>query len=346
MDKLFDSHWVLRITALILAILLFIYVKAQMDDGKNTGPNVEMDIITAVPLEAYYDTENLIVTGLPKTVDVTLEGPVQLVLQAKLKRDFKVFVDLSELLIGKHTVTIQTENFSEKLEVSIDPKIVDIVIEEKVTEEVRIEPEMNNRLIAEGFIISNMSADPGTVFVTGAKSVIEDISYVKATVSAEGGLKSSFEQEAAVKVLDSNLNKLDVTIDRETVKVKVDIKEYSRKVPLLIRQKGTPIEGVRVNNLTSNTETIEVFGPKSIIDSLTELVVEFDISEIQQSGSYDVQLNVPNGATRLSTEKVKVNANITKTTVNTEEEPPVEDNTEETNTDETNPEDETTQNGE
>ena len=64
----------------------------------------EVDIITQVPLEVYYDTENLIVTGLPKTVDVTIEGPRQIVLKAKLTKDFKVFVDLNALLIGEHRV--------------------------------------------------------------------------------------------------------------------------------------------------------------------------------------------------------------------------------------------------
>ena len=50
------------------------------------------------------------------------------------------------------------------------------------------------------------------------------LNYVKATVSAERNTKSSFEQEAPVKVLDRNLNKLDVLINPETVNVKVDIK--------------------------------------------------------------------------------------------------------------------------
>lgn len=142
MDKLFDSHWALRVVALILAILLFFYAKAQLDSGQSTGINPEMDIITDVPLEAYYDSENLIVSGLPETVDVKIEGPRQLVLEAKLRKDFKVFVDLNSLLIGEHTVTIQHENLSEKLDVTIDPKVVDIVIEEKVTKEVSVDPNL------------------------------------------------------------------------------------------------------------------------------------------------------------------------------------------------------------
>ncbi|SOC24676.1 YbbR domain-containing protein [Ureibacillus xyleni] len=336
MDKLFDSYWVLRVTALILAVLLFFYVKAQMDTSEQaTSANSQMDIITAVPLEVYYDSENLIVSGLPKTVDVTIEGPMAIVLQTKLKRDFKVFVDLNSLMIGRHRVTIQHENFSEKVDVTIDPKIVDIVIEEKVTKELRIDPEMNNGLIAEGYELISMNPEPSTVFVTGAKSVIEDISYVKATVTGEKGINASFEQEAAVKVLDSSLNKLEVTIEPEAVNVKVDIREYSREVPVIIRQRGTPPEGITINSLRPDTELIRVYGPKSIIDALSELPVEFDISDIENSGSYEVDLVAPNGTTKLSTKKIKINANVTKdnnTETNEPVEQPVEENVEETDT--------------
>ena len=72
-------------------------------------------------------------------------------------------------------------------------------IEEKVTQEFRVDPEMNNRLIDEGYILKGMTSNPTTVFVTGAKSAIESISYVKATVTGEQGLNQPFSQEAAVK---------------------------------------------------------------------------------------------------------------------------------------------------
>ncbi|MDI7742675.1 CdaR family protein [Lysinibacillus fusiformis] len=350
MDKLFDSYWALRITALVLAILLFFYAKAQLDDTQNTGSNADMDIITDVPLEVYYDTENLIVSGLPETVDVTIEGPVQIVLKTKLTKDFKVFVDLSSLSIGEHRVTIQHENFSPKLDVTIDPKYLDIAIEEKVTEEVKVEPEFNNSLIAEGYELTGMKVEPSTVFVTGAKSVIESISYVKATVNSDKGITESFSKDANVKVLDSSLNKLDVTIEPETVNVSVDVKPYSRKVPLTVRQTGKPMDGVTINSVTSQTKVIEVFGPKSIIDPITRLEVEFDISEIQKSGAYEVKIPLPNGVTKLSKNTIEVQADVTKAETETKDEPaaagqdPEPGTTEpedETNDGETTPEEET-----
>ncbi|NLY79676.1 MAG: hypothetical protein GX072_07235 [Lysinibacillus sp.] len=313
MDKIFDNIWVLRITAFILAILLFFYVKAEMTDKKETTSNSNVDIITDVPLEVYYDSENLIVTGLPETVDVTIEGPMQIVFRTKLQKDFKVFVDLNSLLIGEHRVTIQHENFSPKLDVTIEPSEVDIIIEEKVTQQFKVDPEINNRLIADGYILKSMTAEPSEVIITGAKSVIENISYVKATVTSQEGIKESFTQEANVKVLDNNLNKLDVFIEPEKVNVTVEVIEYSRNIPVTLLRTGTPREGVIVHQLVTDTEYVELFGPKSIIDSLESLVVEFDVSEIESSGNYEVPLELPAGATKLSEETIVVRANVTKT---------------------------------
>lgn len=167
-----------------------------------------------------------------------------------------------------------------------------------------------------------MSVEPSTVLVTGAKSIIDSISYVKATINAEEGINASFEQEADVKVLDSSLNKLDVIIEPTTVNVKVNVRAYSREIPIVVRQTGTPMEGVTINSLSSKIKTIEVFGPKTMIDPLTQLEVEFDVSEITESGVYDVDLVLPKGATKLSAKSIEVQANVTKTTTEPEEETP------------------------
>ncbi|BDH63608.1 hypothetical protein MTP04_37380 [Lysinibacillus sp. PLM2] len=340
MDKLFDSPWILRVTALVLAIVMFFYVKSLLDEGITSTANNHVDILTDVPLEVYYDSDNLIVSGLPETVDVTIEGPLQIVLNTKLQKDYKVFVDLNDLLIGEHSVRIKHEAFSDKLSVKINPETVNIIIEERVTAELRVEPEMNHNLIDEAYVLQGMTAEPSTVFVTGAKSVIGSINYVKATVTGNPGINSSFEQDADVKVLDSNLNKLDVLVEPSKVKVRVDIGEYSKDIPIRLVQTGTPSEDILINRISTTTESVKVFGPKSIVDGLTELVVEFDVTEITETGEYEVNLVVPNGATKVSSETILVQANVTQvaeeepteTEQNNEEEPTeeiIENNTDE-----------------
>lgn len=319
MDKLFDSPWMLRLTALFLAAALFLYIQTEDNRAADSGLSNETDVITNVPLEVYYDSDNFFVTGIPETVDVKISGPTAIVLTTKLEKDYKLFVDLNSLLIGEHSVTIQQENFSKKLNVSIEPKIINVSIEEKITEQFRIEPEMNNRLVAEDFIVNRMSAEPAKVAITGAKSVIDNISFVKATISGEKGLKESFEQEAAVKVLDRDLNKLDVRVNPDKVKVNVEINEYSREVPITLKEIGEPVEGLTIEKLSSEPSRVTVYGAKATVDALEEIIVEVSRKKITESGSYDFKIPLPTGVTKLSQNKLTVYADVSGESVREEE---------------------------
>ncbi|SDN50485.1 YbbR domain-containing protein [Psychrobacillus sp. OK028] len=311
MDKMMNNPWFLRITALILAIALFISVKSEMESDNTNASNNNVDVIRDIPLEVYYDDDNLVVSGPPKTVNVNVEGPSQLVASAKLMKDFKVFVDLRELTIGTHRVPISTENFMEKLNVRTDPQFVDVVIEERISREFNVETDMNESLLAENYVVKSYEVKPQKVTITGAKSVINSIGYVKATISGDQGINKSFEQETTVKVLDLDLNKLDVIVEPSSVQVSVKVEEYSKVVPIALVKQGNPKEGITVNGLTTKTETIRLYGPKPVLDKIQQLNVDVDISKIEKSGSFDLKLAVPEGVTKLSKETIEITGDVT-----------------------------------
>jgi YbbR domain-containing protein len=311
MDKLMDRPWFLRVTALVLAIILFFSVQAE--DEKKTGSTIgdTKDIIRDVELYAPYDETNLVVTGLPETVDVTIDGPSNLVQSTKLLKDFTLKVDLQDLELGRHTVEIKTENLSDKLDVKLDPETVDIVIEEKVSKQFPVEPEFNERLLAEGYNAVKKGVEPSTIQVTGAKSVVEAISFVKVSVSGEPGIKKSFEQKGSVRVLDRDLNKLDVEIDPKDVSVKVEVEENNKEVPIVLRQRGTPEDNIMIDSVFSDMKTVKIYGPAKTLDSIEEIRVDVDISKVKESGTIEINIPKPKGVSKLSEDKIKVNISVT-----------------------------------
>ncbi|MET0785138.1 MAG: CdaR family protein, partial [Paenisporosarcina sp.] len=311
MDKLMDSPWFLRITALLLAMFLFLSAKSG-DESLNAANNGTMtDVIRDIPVEVYYDDDNLVVTGVPETVDMTIEGPSSLVQTAKQLKDFTVFVDLRNLNMGEHEVLVQVENLYEKLDSNLDPAYIDVSIEEKVTKELRVDPEFNDRLLAENFVVSSMKSNPERIQITGAKSVVESISYVKATVVGDHGLNETFTQKASVKVLDKDLSKLNVIIEPTEVEVTVEIEEYSREIPISLQQTGTIKDGVVINELTPKTKTVRAFGNKAVIDNIDTLIVDVDVSALETPGTLKVKIPVPKGVTRISKEEIEVEADVT-----------------------------------
>ncbi|TWT24916.1 YbbR-like domain-containing protein [Planomicrobium sp. CPCC 101110] len=313
MDKMMDNPWFLRITALLLAFLLFFSVKADDNAANPVETTTMTEEIEDVKLEVYYDNTSLMVSGVPETVDLTITGPSSIVQTARQIKDFTLFVDLRELPIGKHQVPIQTENLSEQLRVRVDPSVVEVTIEERVTEEFRIDPEMNERLLKEGFVLDSMEANPKTVTVTGPKSVIDAISFVKATVTGEQNLSKPFTAESNVRVLANDLTKLEnVTIEPEIVSVNVNIEEYSKEVPVTIKQNGEPKQGIAIESLESSSETVQIYGPKSAVDQVDEYVVEINAGVITATDTdVEIELKPPAGTSSVKPGKVTVKAEIT-----------------------------------
>ncbi|EIM08448.1 hypothetical protein A1A1_00080 [Planococcus antarcticus DSM 14505] len=309
MDKMMDNRWFLRITALLLAFLLFFTVQAEDSPTGTTDTSRTSEIIEDVELEVYHDN-SLMVSGVPKTADLHLNGPVSIVQTARQLEDFTLFVDLRNLPMGEHQVPIQTENLSEQLNIRVDPEFVNVVIEERVSQEFRIDPEINERMLADGFTLESVAVDPETVTVTGPKSMIDAISFVKATVSGEQGVKESFTTAARVRVLAEDLTKLEsAEIEPQEVEVAVEVVEYSKVVPVRIEPIGEAGAGITINGWSTSTEEVRIFGPETVVDELTEYVVEVDAASVTATDStVDVELKVPSGASAVSPGQVTVEA--------------------------------------
>lgn len=319
-DKLMDRPWFLRFTALALAIILFFSVQAENEEKKGSTIGDSHDILRDVPVEVLFDNENSVVTGVPKTVNMSIDGPSSLVQSTKLLKDFTLKVDLRSKTMGRHTVKIDTENLSDKLDVRLDPAYVDVVIEEKVTKTFPVDTEFNERLLAEGYNAVKKEVEPATIQVTGAKSVVEAINFVKVSATGETGINKSFEQKARVRVLDRDLNKLNVTIDPEEVTVKVEVKENSKEVPVVLRQRGTPGENIVIDSVFTDTKTVTIYGPQKTLESIDELRLDVDISKVKESGTVEINLPKPKGVSKLSETEIKVNISVT--VMNGEDPPP------------------------
>ncbi|MET3574431.1 CdaR family protein [Bhargavaea ullalensis] len=307
MDKFMDNPWFLRGIAFLLAVLLFLVVKTEEDSAGRAAAGTDIAVLQDVPVEVFYDDENLVVTGVPESVTLTIEGPANIVQTTRALKDFTLFVDLRSLVMGAHTVKIQHENLSDKLDVRIEPDTVDVVIEERITREFRVDPELNERLLADNYMINSIETDPSTVMVTGAKSIIDSISFVKASISAEGGIDGPIEQQARVRVLDRELNKLNVDVEPAEVTVKADIAQYTRSVPVTLRGTGKPPEGVTVSEMVPSSDTVKVSGPKSVIDKLEYVPVDVDLAKVTGTGKLTVDVPKPSGVTKVSPGKIDVN---------------------------------------
>ena len=313
MDKFMSSTWFVRGASLTIAVLLFISVNFEIKSDKkvleiSTSPEINTVTIEDVPVEVYYDTENLVVSGIPDSVDVTLKGAKSLLTAAKNQRDFTVYVDLSDpnITLGKRTVTFKTANLNEKLIATIDPEYVEVTIQEKVTKEFSIDAEYNHSVLQDGYLAEEPVVKPQTVKITGTKESIDQISYVKAIIDLNQGVKETVSREATVQALDRNLNKLDVTIQPASVDVTLQVSIPDKKVKINPVQKGEAKDGLTIKSISVEPKEVTLYGKQTDLDKIDEINLDVDVTKV--TGDAEVELNLPEleNVKDMSTSTVKV----------------------------------------
>lgn len=310
MDKITSSGWFMKVGAFVIAFLLFISVNSKPGNITSTQSTEGSTLIDEVPVEIYYDTDNLIVSGAPDTVGITLEGPESIVMATRNKMDFEIYIDLSNAEIGSQRATIGVKGLSDKLNYQLTQAYADIDVEEKVTEEYKVEAEFDESVLGEGYQAGTPIIDPSKVKITGAKSVVNQIAIVKAAVSTNGNLTKDINTEAAVQAYDANMNKLDVTIKPASVNITINISSPSKEVTLKAVQKGTEPKGIAIENIKLDTNKVTIYGDVSVLDKVKEIEVPVDISNIKEDTTLELPVSLPDGVVGSSTDTVKVTIDV------------------------------------
>lgn len=315
MDKLMDNRWFMKAIALALAFLL--YSAVPDDESKTNEVNVpgeqNTETIQDVPVKSYYDTENLVISGVPNTVDVTIQGPLPNVQAAKALKNFEVYVDLDGIKIGNHTVPLKIKDINNKLGVQIDPAYANITVQERVTMEFKVEAEYDTALLEEGYEAEQPVVEPSTVKITGAKDTIERITYVKATLDIKDQINRSVTKEAKVRVLDQELNKLDVVVEPETVQVTIPVKSGKKTVPIKIVQKGSLSESIDLESIEIlDLDEAIIVGPEELLEKTESVRVEVDMDKITEDTTLILPVIISEGITKVTPQTVEVKVDVTR----------------------------------
>ena len=322
MDNWFQSKWFVRIISLAFAILLYVFVTIEVEVEPSedvdapgfTESKKEVEVLEDIPVDVKIDSDKYVVSGVPEEVEVSLEGPVSVLTPVVRQKNFTTYIDLTELSEGPHTVEIQHENIPKELSAYIDPKEIDIKIEERATETFDIQAELiNEDLVPVGYEVGTPELNVEEVLVVGSKSTIEEISLVKAYLDVANEKESIKNRELPVNVYDSDGNKLQVNVKPESVIASVKVDKPSKEVNLKISTEGNVSQGSTLKSLTPEIENIMIYGKKADLDEIDEISSDpIDLSEINESTEMNVKLDVPDNVS-ISQKKVKVDIELKKT---------------------------------
>ena len=315
LERLMGKKQTLIVISLILALAVFFII----DSEGNTMIDQYAEILYNQPVTATYNEEAYVVEGLPDDVDITLVGQKRHIFLAKQSPNGGVTVDLTGLKPGQHKVTLKYTQQLKSIDYRLDPSTVTVTIYDKVsttkslTYDILHQDNLDTKLN-----IDSVELDRSEVIVKGAEYKLDKVATVRALVDVDEFAK----QEAGELTIDNipliaydtNGKVVDVEIVPKTVTAKVTISSPSKEVPIEIVPKGDLAFGKAIRSLSSNIDSVTVYGSEEALDRLDSLEVEVDVTGLEDDKEYTVTLKRPNGITEISEKTITVNVTLDDST--------------------------------
>ncbi|WP_404450918.1 hypothetical protein LG329_11300 [Virgibacillus necropolis] len=315
MDNWFKSKWFVRIISLAFAILLYVFVSLTLYDNQSENDSRfslndsdDIETIENFPVDIQINEEKYVVSGVPEYVTVQLQGSPGVLVPAVRQQSFDVYVDLEELGAGEHTVEVKYANVPNNLGVYIEPKEIDVVIEERSSEEFSVNVDfINTDKLPDGFELGSSEVEPKTVTITSSNEIIDRIGIVKVFVDVAGLEESINSREVPVNVYDSQGNELNVNIEPQNVIVSAELLNPSKTVPVAVPTTGKLPEDYKLSSIKANVDEVEVFATSAVLEGIEKVSTEeINLSDITESQTIETKLTLPDGASVPKTEVVEV----------------------------------------
>lgn len=303
--KMTEKNKALKLVALLIAIVLWLYVGTQEDP------------IAQHTYEVTVEVQNLPVDKTAalgqETVQVRVMGR-QDRLNALNGSDFKAYVDLSDAEKGESEVPVKVQLPSEVYFARVEPQSVDVLVSDRDGSNMDVDI-VTTGTLPDGITIEDMSVSPKSVFVTGDQDDLDRVDKVGVAVDLSNVFDDS-KIEAEVEfydvsgniIEDADLEALPGTV---TLTTKVSKSNIEKSVPIQANLVGQLPSGVQMDSIDIYPETATVSGSPEELAKVDSVATEaIDISKITETTQLTVKLA---GDTVSDPKSVTVTLNVSST---------------------------------
>ena len=311
MQKFYDKPWFYKLFSLILAIVLVAFVdntqvnvnnQSKVQETASTKQAINMALQVSVDADKYY------VTGYPSKVKVTLEGSNALVTSTVNTQNFRVYIDLSKLSVGKHKVPIKVSGLPSQLSYKLSQKYTTVNIQKRKSRTMAVQIVYNKNAVAKGYDIGTATVKPETVEVTGALSEVKRIDRIQAQLTVPNASSHTIRRNVMLVALDSKGRQLNVVINPSTATVTLPISVSKKTVKLKLNAANGSSK--KVYSLTAKQAQVTIYGQKKALDKIKSLTLNVDLTNIKSSTTRSYRLPVPSGVAWVDPSSVDVRISV------------------------------------
>lgn len=308
-----------KLVALCLAVVLYLVI-----NGPDKGSSIFVsNVRQVVTLDNVSVTSNISssvyeVTGLPETVTVNVMGDNADVQFASQQKDsYQVLADLEVFGEGTHEITLEPVNFSDNVDVTIQPSTALVTIKKKISRSFTIGYDfINTNKLDKIYSLAEPEFSQNEVIVKASEDTISKISFVKALIDVDG-IKADFEQDAKLVAYDQEGNPVDVDILPETITAKVSVTTPHKEVPIEIIPEGKMKDGLAIESYTLDHSSITIYAPQSVLDNVDKVSISVPVTRIIKDTKITMPVMLPAGVSTGSINKVSISLKVGEETTTT-----------------------------
>ncbi|MGB7594727.1 MAG: CdaR family protein [Erysipelotrichaceae bacterium] len=292
--------------ALVLALLMYVFI------NYNLGEVVFQSTITAggkienIPVTVIANDEVYEISGLPTSVNALLVGDYADIQLVKTQRSYTVVADLTGLLEGTHEVTLTPKDFSERVDVVLQPSTAVVTIKKKISQQFNVGYDfVNTDKMNQEYELGKPTFDTTEVIIRAAQSTIEKIGNIKALINVTG-VQSSFTQEAPLVAYDQQGNRMNVDIIPSTVNVNVTVTNPNKSVPVVIVPQGDIPNGKAIESIALDQQAVTLYASDEILQSINSIQIPINVTTLTSDTVMVAEVNLPSGVRKSSVTRVSL----------------------------------------
>ena len=297
MEMLKDRKWAYVLLSVFLAVILWLYVRAEKDPVSDARiRNIPVQITGSRVLSS----KGLTVAGLSSDrVSTTLQAPAS-VLSDISRKNITATIDVSRIdEAGEHTLSynivlptnVNTDGvvIQEK-----EPETITVTVEKLYTSTLPIEFRFEGS-VAKGYQAGTPTIDPVNVTISGAVEQVNRVARAVVVLEAKD-LKEQYTGDLPIRLLDANgdeLKDLEVELSSETAYIVYPI-VVVKEIPLtvnVIAGGGATQENISEPLIVPSK--ITVAGTQEDIDHLTEISLgSIDLSKVVGTSNFTFTIDL------------------------------------------------------
>ena len=278
------------IISLVVAIALWMYVVGEMDPQiKKTFRSVPIKYVNEQALAE----KGMAVSSLGKDqMSVTLSGKRSLFTRMD-SEDLSAEVDLSNAAVGTNELSVELNVPSglESTHQSVSKVVVKV--ERRISQKKQIRVSYLGNY-ASGEEPTTLSISPSSVTVSGAKSLVRKVSYIRATVQKSRLSGKAASVTASLMPVDSSGYEVkDVVLSQKTVHIRTALYK-TKSVKLNVSVKDSSDDSG--NRTYDAPDRVTIKGPQSKLADIDEIKSKpIDISDIHKDTTVKIEPILPDG---------------------------------------------------